>query len=174
MTAPGINEIASTTQRNRRMPIGPTRTKAQKQNVVHQEMHEFKHGTLHSGSKTGPKVKSRKQAVAIALSEAGLSNKGAHQPHPATNPGDYDNEAHPGAGYKRKGEQFRPGAEATADAAASSASRKVESGVGMQPAQHMAHRPAPTNAHGFGHTGSQRHGALRLSGSAGAHRIGAK
>jgi hypothetical protein len=32
-------------------------------------MHEFKHGELHSGSKTGPKVKSRKQAVAIALSE---------------------------------------------------------------------------------------------------------
>lgn len=33
-------------------------------------MHEFKRGQLHSGSKSGPKVKSRKQAVAIALSEA--------------------------------------------------------------------------------------------------------
>lgn len=32
-------------------------------------MHEFKHGGLHSGSKKGPKVKSRKQAIAIALSE---------------------------------------------------------------------------------------------------------
>lgn len=32
-------------------------------------MHEFKHGELHSGSKKGPKVKSRKQAIAIALSE---------------------------------------------------------------------------------------------------------
>lgn len=32
-------------------------------------MHEFKHGTLHSGSKHGPKVKSRAQAIAIALSE---------------------------------------------------------------------------------------------------------
>jgi hypothetical protein len=31
-------------------------------------MHEFKHGTLKSGGKK--KVKSRKQAVAIALSEA--------------------------------------------------------------------------------------------------------
>ena len=30
---------------------------------------EFKHRTLHSGSKTGPVVKSRKQAIAIALSE---------------------------------------------------------------------------------------------------------
>ena len=33
-------------------------------------MREFKAGTLHSG-KGGPVVKSRKQAVAIALSEAG-------------------------------------------------------------------------------------------------------
>jgi hypothetical protein len=33
-------------------------------------MHEFKEGHLHSGSKTGPIVRSRKQAIAIALSEA--------------------------------------------------------------------------------------------------------
>lgn len=32
-------------------------------------MHEFKHGQLHSGSSKGPVVKSRKQAIAIALSE---------------------------------------------------------------------------------------------------------
>lgn len=32
-------------------------------------MHEFKHGQLHSGSKTGKKVTSRKQAIAIGLSE---------------------------------------------------------------------------------------------------------
>lgn len=37
------------------------------------EMRKFKHGTLHSGSKTGPIVKSRKQAVAISLKESGLS-----------------------------------------------------------------------------------------------------
>jgi hypothetical protein len=36
---------------------------------------EFKRGKLHSGSKTGPKVKSRKQAVAIAMSEAGKGKK---------------------------------------------------------------------------------------------------
>jgi hypothetical protein len=33
-------------------------------------MGEFKRGKLHSGSKSGPKVKSRKQAIAIAMSEA--------------------------------------------------------------------------------------------------------
>tara|TARA_R110002110_G_scaffold155383_1_gene349759 strand:- start:257 stop:451 length:195 start_codon:yes stop_codon:yes gene_type:complete len=32
-------------------------------------MKEFKKGTLRSGSKTGRKVKSRKQAIAIAMSE---------------------------------------------------------------------------------------------------------
>lgn len=37
---------------------------------IQRTMHEFKHGTLHSGSKQGPKVKSRKQAVAIALNQA--------------------------------------------------------------------------------------------------------
>jgi len=32
-------------------------------------MHKFKHGELHSGSKTGKKVTNRKQAIAIMLSE---------------------------------------------------------------------------------------------------------
>jgi hypothetical protein len=32
-------------------------------------MHEWKGGRLRSGSKRGPKVKSRKQAIAIMLSE---------------------------------------------------------------------------------------------------------
>ena len=33
-------------------------------------MGEFKRGGLHSGSKKGPKVKSRKQAIAIAMNQA--------------------------------------------------------------------------------------------------------
>jgi hypothetical protein len=37
---------------------------------VEKVMKEFSEGELHSGSKKGPKVKNRKQAVAIALSEA--------------------------------------------------------------------------------------------------------
>jgi len=32
-------------------------------------MHKYKHGNLHSGSKSGPVVKNRKQAIAIMLSE---------------------------------------------------------------------------------------------------------
>jgi hypothetical protein len=42
------------------------------QKKVRKVMREFKSGTLHSG-KGGPVVKSRKQAVAIALSEAGMA-----------------------------------------------------------------------------------------------------
>jgi len=41
-----------------------------KKDKVHKVMGEFKRGKLHSGSKSGPKVKSRKQAIAIAMSEA--------------------------------------------------------------------------------------------------------
>jgi hypothetical protein len=44
-------------------------------NKVGKVMREFKAGTLHSGSKKGPKVKSRRQALAIAMSEAGKSSK---------------------------------------------------------------------------------------------------
>lgn len=32
-------------------------------------MHKWKHGQLHSGSKSGPTVKNRKQAIAIMLDE---------------------------------------------------------------------------------------------------------
>jgi len=42
---------------------------------VEHEMRKFKEGKLHSGSKKGPIVTSRDQAVAIALSEAGMSKK---------------------------------------------------------------------------------------------------
>lgn len=38
-------------------------------------MREYKHGKLHSGSKKGPKITSKAQALAVALSEAGKSNK---------------------------------------------------------------------------------------------------
>jgi len=41
-----------------------------KKGKVEKVMGEYKRGELHSGSKKGPKVKSRKQAIAIALSEA--------------------------------------------------------------------------------------------------------
>lgn len=46
---------------------------AKPKDKVKKVMKEFKSGALHSGNKKGPVVKSRKQAIAIALSEAGKS-----------------------------------------------------------------------------------------------------
>lgn len=46
------------------------KTSAKAQKKVKKVMHEYKHGELHTRSKKGPRVKSRKQAIAIALSEA--------------------------------------------------------------------------------------------------------
>ena len=47
--------------------------KARREEKVRQVLHEFKHGELHSGSKQGPQVRNRKQAIAIAMSQSGQS-----------------------------------------------------------------------------------------------------
>lgn len=57
------------------MPARKPKTKTAKREAVADVMDEYKRGTLRSGSKTGPRVTKRKQAQAIALSEAGLSKK---------------------------------------------------------------------------------------------------
>jgi len=49
--------------------------RGQGKETVRSVMHDYKYGNLHSGSKKGPIVDRRDQAIAIALSEAGLSNK---------------------------------------------------------------------------------------------------
>jgi hypothetical protein len=49
--------------------------KKAKRQRMQSEMHKYKHGKLHSGSKHGPIVTSRKQAIAIGLSESGQSRK---------------------------------------------------------------------------------------------------
>lgn len=51
------------------------KTKAGKKAKVAKVMGEFKRGKLKSGSKEGPDVRTYKQAVAIALSEAGKARK---------------------------------------------------------------------------------------------------
>jgi hypothetical protein len=50
--------------------------KTKMQRKIGKVMREYSHGTLHSGSKHGPKVTSPAQAKAIAMSE---SRKAAHK-----------------------------------------------------------------------------------------------
>jgi hypothetical protein len=45
-------------------------------------MSKFKHGNLHSGSKSGPKVSDRKQAIAIMMSEKREAKKGKKEYQP--------------------------------------------------------------------------------------------
>lgn len=52
-----------------------TKSKKKTAKKMTKVMHEYKTGTLHSGSKKGPIVTSRKQAIAIAMSEAKMANK---------------------------------------------------------------------------------------------------
>jgi len=49
------------------------------QSKVAKVMREYKHGALHSGSKKGPQVKSRQQAIAIGMSEARRAARGGHR-----------------------------------------------------------------------------------------------
>lgn len=56
--------------------MAPRRSPVKGREKVEKVMHEFHEGTLHSGSKKGPKVSDRKQAIAIALSEQRRKNAG--------------------------------------------------------------------------------------------------
>ncbi len=57
----------------------PIRVAAGHVDKVHRAMSEFKRGALHSGSKSGKLVKSRKQAIAIGLSEQKKENAGGYR-----------------------------------------------------------------------------------------------
>jgi hypothetical protein len=52
----------------------PQQSKDQR-GTVERVMHEYKEGELKTGRGKGPKVKSRKQAIAIALHESGSTNQ---------------------------------------------------------------------------------------------------
>jgi hypothetical protein len=49
--------------------------KEQRKEKVKKVMNEFSEGKLHSGSKNGPVVTSKRQGIAIAMSESGQSKK---------------------------------------------------------------------------------------------------
>jgi Family of unknown function (DUF6496) len=53
----------------------PNKYSQSAESKIHKVMHEFKEGDLKGGKGGHPQVKSRKQAVAIALSEARAAGK---------------------------------------------------------------------------------------------------
>ena len=55
-------------------------------------LHEFSRGELHSGSKSGPVVTSRKQALAIAYHQAGQKDDESRE----SKPDNESNESDPG------------------------------------------------------------------------------
>lgn len=57
------------------MATKPNASAAKADKKMGKVMHEWKTGTLHSGSKSGPTVTNRKQAIAIAMSEANKAKK---------------------------------------------------------------------------------------------------
>lgn len=57
---------------------------------MRETMGEYKRGTLHSGSKTGPLVGSRKQAIAIGLSERRRAGETIPKPRKMIGPGRLD------------------------------------------------------------------------------------
>jgi hypothetical protein len=63
-------------------------SKSAKMEKMHKVMGEFKEGKLRSGSKKGPPVKSRKQAIAIGMKQSGQSKDNpGHKKAKKDNPG---------------------------------------------------------------------------------------
>jgi Family of unknown function (DUF6496) len=141
------------------MPIKGMSPKA----TMHKEMHEFKTGNLHSGSKSGPVVKNRKQAIAIGLSEARKARPGHGGPDPIERSVAGPDVALPhqvaGRHYDGGFVEYLPKAAQNVD--------RAPAKLGAYPA------PLPAHArHGYGHDATQHSGHLRNSGDPRAHRIG--
>lgn len=69
------SEVALSSKEDDMPKLDPDASMEDKEARMKDEMDKYKKGKLHSGSKKGRVVKSRKQAVAIGLSESGQSNK---------------------------------------------------------------------------------------------------
>jgi hypothetical protein len=109
------------------------------------------------GSYATAKTKRQANLAKLGAKYGGGHAHHASQPHPKTNPGEYDNSAHPVVGDL----QENPG----------EADMHMHPRVPMgQP--HVFRPPATSAACGYGHSAAQCKGPLRMSGNSGAHRIG--
>jgi hypothetical protein len=154
--------------------------------VMKTEMHKFKAGTLHSGSKSGPKVKSRKQAVAIGMSEA-RKRPGLGGPDPIERSVAAADVALPhqvaGRHYDGGFVEYLPRAAQNVDKAPKKhgpypaplnpTHRLVNiKEPAYEPWEPPTHHVERATAHGYGHRDGQQHGHLRMSGDSRAHQIG--
>src|SRR3954465_12653438 len=69
--------------KSRGVPTMARQQSKEQKETIERVMHEFKHGDLRIRG-TGPKVKNPKQAIAIALHEAGATNQESPQKNKAT------------------------------------------------------------------------------------------
>lgn len=157
--------------------------------IMSTEMSKFKHGTLHSGSPKGPKVKSRAQAVAIGMSEA-RKRPGMGGPDPVERSVAAADVGlpHTAAGKHRDkgfveyqpkiahGMDRAPPKEGPYPAPLNPTHRLVknkEGGLGNPvPWEPPTHHVERATSHGYGHREGQQHGHLRMSGDSRAHQIG--
>jgi hypothetical protein len=167
-----------------------------KKSAVELDMHKYKEGKLHSGSKHGPVVKSPKQAIAIGLSQArekgekvspmkkhkalhgGAHNTGHHSLAHSTLRSKAPMSTHNQPAGKPTGEHTNVAKHMAAHTGLMHHEHSNPNKAKHHPAApkepHRFDRPPTVAAHGFGHAAHQRHGHLRVSGTAGAHRVGKK
>lgn len=154
--------------------------------VMHTEMSKFKQGTLHSGSKSGPKVTNRKQAIAIGLNEA-RRRPGHGGPDPIERSVAAADVMLPhqvaGRHYDEGFVEYMPRAAKNIDRAPKKEGAypaplnpthrlvKIKDPY-PEPWEPPTHHVERATSHGYGHRDHQQEGHLRNSGDSRAHRIG--
>jgi hypothetical protein len=126
-------------------------------------------------------TKTKRQAN-LAKIGAKFGGKHASQPHPKTNPGPYDTEAHSNNYHGQnaeavgaKSDNFQDYSQPTNEERGVTVAQDTGGAVHHPNFPSTAHKfapPAAAGAHGFGHGAHQRSGPLRNSGVKGAHRVG--
>lgn len=137
--------------------------------VMHTEMSKFKQGTLHSGSRKGPTVKNRKQAIAIGLSESGQSKydrSSHHEGNPGFNRSEKVKSPSPLTHLPPK--QSAVGSGQHANIPASSHEQRTK--VTFNPGGNCLNRGSGNSGTPF--RGTNKSGVLRVSGAQGAHQVG--
>ncbi len=171
---PNLNEIATTTQRNRgkRMAI---HIKKSHKGLLHKDLgvgadKKIPAGKLEKAThSSNAAVKKRAVFAENAKHWHHGGAKHASQPHPVTNPGFYDTEPHAPSNKitKRKLVQGNTLGDAAPAMVPSNPGRS--SGLGGAPHSFKAPHGG---GHGYGHNVINRLGSLRMSGHPGAHKIG--